>query len=103
MSSGSSTKSFPKRAFRVAQATPIEIEVDGERCLAHEGETLLATLLTQRGWSLRRTERTGSPRGMLCGMGACMQCQVFVEGEGLVQACMTEVRDGMVCRTGDEE
>ena len=31
-------------------------------------------------------------------MGACFECLVDVDGRPAVQACMTEVRDGMVVR-----
>lgn len=90
---------FPRRAFRAPSGHAVAIELDGERIEAVEGETLLAALMAARGWVLRCTDQRGAPRGMFCGMGACMDCLVHLAGEGLVRACATFVRAGMVCRT----
>ena len=43
---------------------------------------------------------TGAPRGLHCGMGACFDCVVTVDGRIGQRACMTKVADGMVV-TGD--
>jgi sarcosine oxidase subunit alpha len=73
--------------------------LNGDEVQAFEGETLLAALMTEYGWSLRRTECHNTPRGMFCGMGVCADCLVHLEGEGIVRACMVFVRQGLVCRT----
>ena len=39
---------------------------------------------------------TGAPRGLHCGMGACFDCVVTVDGRIGQRACMTKVADGMV-------
>jgi len=77
----------------------VSFTMDGERIEGFEGETLLAALMAERGWSIRRTEIENAARGMFCGMGVCMDCLVHLEGEGLVRSCMVFVREGMVCRT----
>ena len=43
---------------------------------------------------VRRSPRTGSPRGAFCMMGVCQECLVRVDGV-LRQACLTPVEDGM--------
>ena len=95
----SSAAAYPQRIFRHPDATRVAFTLDDEAVEGFEGETLLAALMSERGWSLRRTECHNMPRGMFCGMGACMDCLVHIEGEGLVRACMVVVRQGMVCRT----
>ena len=86
------------RILRDPEAKRVAIVLDGEPVEAFEGETLLAVLLVERGPVIRYTERHRQPRGAFCGMGFCMDCLVDVEGEGLVNACQTLVRAGMVCR-----
>lgn len=38
---------------------------------------------------------TGQVYGLFCGIGACQGCLVEVEGHGIVEACMTPVKDKM--------
>ena len=56
--------------------------------------TLAAALLAAGVSTFRRTPASGAPRGPFCMMGACHDCLVLIDGER-VQACMTEVRDGL--------
>ena len=88
----------PRRTLRRAEPSRVTIVLDGETYEAMEGETLLSLMLVERGHVLRHTERQGRRRGMFCGMGVCMDCLVEIEGVGLVNACQTLVREGMVCR-----
>lgn len=101
MASGraSFAEGHPVRIFRHPDTPRITFTLDGETIEAFENETLLAALMSARGWSLRQTECAHTPRGMFCGMGVCMDCVVHVEGEGIVRACMFIVRQGLVCRT----
>jgi glycine/D-amino acid oxidase-like deaminating enzyme len=61
---------------------------------ALEGETIAAAL-SATGITTFRNTRTGAPRGLYCGMGACWDCLVTVDGCIGRRACMTRVRDGM--------
>ncbi|MDP7372137.1 MAG: (2Fe-2S)-binding protein [Nitrospinota bacterium] len=90
---------YPRRVFREANGRGVSFTMDGKPLEAFEGETLLAALMAERGWTLRRTECENAARGMFCGMGVCMDCLVHLEGEGLVRACFVFVREGMACRT----
>ena len=94
-----SANTYPRRIFRRPNASRATFTLDGEALVAFEGETLLAALMSEKGWPLRRTECQDTARGMFCGMGVCMDCLVHVEGEGIVRACMVFVREGLVCRT----
>jgi predicted molibdopterin-dependent oxidoreductase YjgC len=94
-----SSAAYPRRIFRRPDAPRVTFTLNGDTVQAFEGETLLATLMSECGWSLRRTECHNTPRGMFCGMGVCTDCLVHLEGEGIVRACMVFVRQGLVCRT----
>lgn len=74
--------------------------MDGERFRALEGETIAAALIAGGRRDFKR-DRHGSPRGLTCGMGACFECEVSVDGGTPVRACMTKVLPGMqVCSVG---
>lgn len=77
---------------------PVTIEVDGEPVSSFEGETIAAALLASGRRVLRYTA-SGKPRGMFCGMGACFDCVVEVDGDPSVRSCITPVRPGMKIRT----
>jgi predicted molibdopterin-dependent oxidoreductase YjgC len=68
--------------------------VDGEPLAAVAGQSIGALLLAHGRRALRHSPR-GGPRGLYCGIGACHECRVRVEGGGTVRACVTPVQDGM--------
>lgn len=61
---------------------------------AIEGETVAAAL-TAAGILTLRNARSGAPRGLWCGMGACFECVVTVDGRPEQRACLVKVVDGM--------
>ncbi|NBH11758.1 (2Fe-2S)-binding protein [Amycolatopsis sp. SID8362] len=71
----------------------LEITVDGERVPGVEGQTVAAVLLAagRRSW---RTTRSGAPRGVFCGIGACFDCLLTVNGVPDVRACRRRAVDG---------
>lgn len=75
----------------------VTILVDGERVEADPNATLGA-VLHARGLVTRRSV-TGRPRGLYCGMGACFECEVDVDGRP-VRACLTPVAPDMCVVTG---
>ena len=82
------------------QGRAITISFDGTPIPALEGETIAAALSAAGIVAFRRTA-SGAPRGLHCGMGACFDCVVTVDGRIGQRACMTKVADGMVvCRRG---
>jgi sarcosine oxidase subunit alpha len=66
-----------------------EIEVDGEKILAYEGETIAASLLAAGKRICRRTKLTKESRGIYCGMGICMGCAMIVNGRPNTLVCQT--------------
>jgi D-hydroxyproline dehydrogenase subunit alpha len=73
---------------------PVTIYFDGRPITALEGETIAAALSAAGIVAFRRTA-SGAPRGLYCGMGACFDCVVTVDGRIGLRACMTKVADGM--------
>ncbi len=77
---------------------PVEISFDGRRLSALAGETIAATLHAHGIQTLHST-RKQEPRGLYCGMGACFDCVVTVDGRSGVRACLEKVQDGQVVRS----
>jgi sarcosine oxidase subunit alpha len=81
----------------------VDIVVDGKTIRALRGESLAAALVAEGFMTLRHTLKTGSPRGMYCGMGTCFECLVKVNGQPGVRACMTMVEAGLEVETSHGE
>lgn len=90
------------------EAAHCTIWVDGVAVRAVTWSRLSAALWSA-GWrSFSRHPVTGEPRGPLCGMGVCQECQVSVtvhDAQGRarmrpLRACMEPVTDGMVVSLG---
>ncbi|HET9140188.1 (2Fe-2S)-binding protein [Actinophytocola sp.] len=60
------------------------------------GQSIAAALIAAGIRSWRRTRRAGAPRGLFCGIGACYDCLVTVNGEPAQRACLLPARDGDV-------
>ncbi|HEY8287813.1 MAG TPA: 2Fe-2S iron-sulfur cluster-binding protein, partial [Acetobacteraceae bacterium] len=70
------------------------IYFDGSAIAALEGETIGAALSAAGILAFRRTQ-TAAQRGLHCGMGACFDCIVTVDGRIGQRACMIQVAEGM--------
>ncbi|MEV7095085.1 (2Fe-2S)-binding protein [Amycolatopsis sp. NPDC051045] len=81
---------------------PIAITVDGETVAGVAGQTVAGILLAagRRSW---RTTRSGAPRGVFCGIGACFDCLLTVNGVADVRACRRRAADGDEIRTQSRE
>ncbi len=75
-------------------AEEVGITFDGRPILALPGETVAAALSAAGVLALRRTA-SGAPRGLWCGMGACFDCLVTVDGRANQRACLVKVAPGM--------
>ncbi len=73
----------------------IAFDFDGQRIDALDGETVGAALSAAGIVTLRHT-RSGAPRGLHCGMGACFDCVVTIDGRIGQRACLTPAADGML-------
>lgn len=74
--------------------TPVRFRFDGTEMEALAGETIAAALAAADIVSVRQA-RSGEPRGPFCGMGACFDCLVTVDGRPNQRACLTRVAGGM--------
>lgn len=77
----------------------LTILINGSEKAVKPGTTVAAAVLNA-GLAFR-TSVTGQPRAALCGMGACMECRVEIDGVAHERACMVVCRNGMRVRTGD--
>ena len=84
------------RFVRIAEKDrqSIEIEIDGIRCAALEGDTLLVAVLTH-GSTLRQSEFGDGSRSGFCLMGACQDCWMWTSTGERIRACTTVVTQGM--------
>ena len=74
--------------------TPVEITVDVEPLTAHAGQTVAAALLSTGRDTWRTTRAAARPRGIFCGIGACQDCLVIVNGTPDIRACQRTVQAG---------
>ena len=72
----------------------IAFTLDGTAITAAEGQSIAAALIAGGVVSWRRTRFDDRPRGVFCGIGACFDCLITVNGEPNVRACLVQVREG---------
>ena len=82
------------------QGSTYPIEIDGEAFDAIAGESIAAALAAAGRLALKR-DKSGAARGLFCGMGACFDCQVSIDGGPAQRACLTKVQPGMKIRSLD--
>jgi predicted molibdopterin-dependent oxidoreductase YjgC len=73
----------------------VNVTFDGRPLPAEPGQTVAAVLVAAGVTAWRTTRFGGRPRGLFCGIGACYDCLVTVNGT-TVRACVTEARAGDV-------
>ena len=74
--------------------SPVSFTLDGVGMTASEGQSIAGALIGAGVMSWRRTRFDDRPRGIFCGIGACFDCLITVNGEPNVRACLAQVRDG---------
>jgi predicted molibdopterin-dependent oxidoreductase YjgC len=75
------------------------VRVDGREVAAYDGDTIAAVLVRDGGVAWRRTRSGDRPRGLFCGVGACHDCLVTVDGVPGVRSCLAPAADGAVVAT----
>ncbi|MGS0646014.1 FAD-dependent oxidoreductase [Komagataeibacter melomenusus] len=70
---------------------------EGQTVTARTGQSVTAALL-QHGEMAHRITTDGTPRGPLCGIGACNECLLQIDGRIAQRGCMTTVTQGMDVR-----
>ena len=91
----------PRRLVEAKPEDAFTISFDGRELTAISGQTIAAVLWQAGISSWRRTRGDGRPRGVFCGIGACFDCLVTVDGERDVRACRRPAFDGAVVFTQD--
>ena len=78
--------------------------VDGARVTVPDGASVARAVLDQsQSLAVRRTRLREEPRGLFCGIGACYDCLVFVDGAGPLRSCLLTAEQGMDIRTSRPE
>jgi len=75
--------------------TKVALSFEGRPVEGWAGDTLAAALIASGETGLRETI-DGGRRGVFCGMGACHECSVVIDGRPGKLACMTGVESGSV-------
>ena len=73
-----------------------ELFFDGRPVPVEPDQTVAAALWRAGVRSWRTTRRAEAPRGLFCGIGACHDCLVTVDGSAGERACVTPARPGSV-------
>lgn len=75
----------------------VNVQVDGQAVSVPADASVAAAVarVTRRF----RLSPGRHPRAPLCGMGACFECRVTIDGEPNIPACITPVREGMQVAT----
>lgn len=77
----------------------VHVTVDGDEISARAGQTLAAALIASGRSAWRTTRMNGRPRGIFCGIGACFDCLIVLNGQPNTRACLVIVEDGDVVQS----
>jgi predicted molibdopterin-dependent oxidoreductase YjgC len=81
----------------------VTVTFAGQTLQARDGQSVAAALTAAGVRSWRTTRRGERPRGLFCGIGACFDCLLTIDGRPAQRACLVPVRDGMILgETGDD-
>lgn len=76
----------------------VRFTFEGQSLEALEGDTVAAAVLSANAGFTRTTPVSGTRRAPYCMMGVCFECLMQIDGVANQQACMVQVREGMVVR-----
>ena len=79
----------------------VTVTFAGRTLPAREGQSVADALTAAGVRSWRTTRRGQQPRGLFCGIGACFDCLLTIDGRPAQRACLVPVRDGMILGDGD--
>jgi predicted molibdopterin-dependent oxidoreductase YjgC len=74
----------------------ISFAFNGAQIQCEEGQSIAAALINLDKRELRKTRFADEPRSIFCGIGACYDCVVVINGVANQRSCLIEVRDGMI-------
>lgn len=78
--------STPQRITVTLNSRPVDTE---------QGRSVGAVLMGEGIKAWRTTRNEGKPRGLFCGIGACYDCLITIDGQPNQRACMVQARDSM--------
>ena len=78
----------------------VQLKVNGTKVRIAYGSTVAAAVI-QAGRSGFRRSVNGEPRGPLCGMGVCFECQVTIDGRAHCCSCQIVCAEGMEVTTSE--
>jgi len=88
------------RLTRTDEAATLAFTFDGKPVPAAPGDNVASALAAAGIVALRRSDAgDGAMRGLWCGMGACFDCVVTIDGRPGQRACLAEVRGGEAVRS----
>ncbi|MEU9715404.1 (2Fe-2S)-binding protein [Streptomyces sp. NPDC047976] len=84
----------PRELVGGSPSAAYPIRFDGRELPAQEGQSIAAVLWAAGILAWRTTREGGTPRGAFCGIGACYDCLVTVNGRPNQRACLVPARPG---------
>ena len=78
----------------------MNLRVNGQPISVPPGATVAAAI-SAAGHVKFRQSVSGEPRGPLCGMGVCMECQVTINGQSHCRSCEVPCAEAMVIQTAE--
>jgi predicted molibdopterin-dependent oxidoreductase YjgC len=76
-------------------------ELDGRPVDVVPGGSVAAALIAAGVSSWRTTRVAGRPRGLFCGIGACHDCLLTIDGVPNLRACLVPAAAGMRASSQD--
>lgn len=76
---------------------------DGTEIPFQPGQSFGAALMDAGIRSWRTTRVNEKPRGLFCGIGACYDCLITINGQLNQRACLASAEDGAVCEATTPE
>lgn len=73
----------------------ITVTLNSKPVSTEQGQSVGAVLMGEGIKAWRTTRNEGKPRGLFCGIGACYDCLVTIDGQPNQRACMVEACDSM--------
>ena len=80
------------------QSGQVTIHFEGVPVRVDAGMTVAAAVLQAGAGATRLTAVKLEPRAPFCHMGVCFECLMEIDGVPNQQACMIQVREGMMVR-----
>ena len=74
----------------------VNFTFNGIQYSGETGQSIAAALISHDQRVLRTTRFDNAPRSIFCGIGACFDCVVVVNGIANQRSCLVEVTEGAV-------